>query len=239
MADWIERYRAGEHVEVWAEMQALGAEIRETAFLEAAREVAQETMARSRSNVLTLFDRLVQIGYRFQGPPEPETPDYALELRLHGALEYVAAKGGRKYRDNPWLHPALAWVDEEEVELPAHYRNGRPGRANYRPANAHTAARLDEIERRLGGILPVAVRCWFETIGSVDFAGAHPILNRTGDVATLRVTLDGLAPAADAGAGFISAIRHAFHWAGFPGWADVPNAPERELTWLRSGLLPV
>src|SRR5262249_33635437 len=153
---------------------------------------------------------------------------------------YVAATGGKKHRGDPWSHPALAWVEEEEIDLPAHHRNGRPGRANFRPANARTAEMLDEAEKDLGGPLPLAVRSWFEIVGSVDFAGTHPILNPKGAVAAMRVFLEpggAFNAAGDAGAEFVTAIRHAFAWGGFPGWSEARGAPERELAWLRSKLV--
>jgi hypothetical protein len=241
MAGWIERYKAGEHAEVWAEMQALGSAIAKPSHRKGAAAVANETMKRCRANVDALFAALPQIGYSFQGAPESATPDYPLELRIQGALAHVQATGGKKYRGDPWSHPALAWVEEEDIDLPAHHRNGRPGRANFRPPSARTAEMLDLAEKQLGRQLPLAVRRWFETVGSVNLSGTHPILNPNGAVAALRVFLEpggaGLPAAADAGAEFIAAIRHAFAWGGFPGWSGIPGAPERELAWLRSKLV--
>jgi hypothetical protein len=75
----------------------------------------------------------------------------------------------------------------------------------------------------------------------VSLAGTHPALNRDGAVDTLRVTPEEIDRAAADGAGaeFVAAIRHAFAWGGFPGWSGRADAPERELAWLRSKLLPL
>jgi len=57
----------------------------------------------------------------------------------------------------------------------------------------------------------------------------------------LRVFLNDAAeiPATHAGAEFVAGLRNAFRWARFPGWADRPNPPDRELAWLRGKLLPL
>jgi hypothetical protein len=241
MATWNARYKAGEYAEVWAEMEALGAGIRKPSRRKAADAVVRETMKRARTNVERLFAELSGLGYRFQGAPEPAEPDYPLELRIQHALDYVAKRGGKQYKANPWSHPALAWVEEEEIEVPARFRQGDLGRTSYRPPGARMNGALDEIERQTGSPLPLAVRAWFETVGSVSLAGTHPILNLDGAVDTLRVTLEDIDRAAAEGAGaeFVAAIRQAFAWGGFPGWSGRAAAPERELACLRSKLLPL
>jgi hypothetical protein len=241
MATWIERYQAGECAGIWAEMQALGGDIRTPAHRQAADAVVRETMDRARGNVERLFEELLGLGYRFQGAPEPAEPDYVLELRIQHALDYVARHGGRRYKANPWSHPALAWVEDEEIEVPARFRGGKPGRSSYRPPGARLNGALDEIERQTGSPLPLAVRGWFGTVGTVSLAGTHPRLNPDGSIPALRVTPEEIDRAAGdaAGAEFVAAIRHAFAWGGFPGWADRAGAPERELDWLRSKLLPL
>ncbi len=235
------RYRGGEYAAVWDEMQALGPAIRKPANRKAAGAVVKETIQRARKNALALLEALPAIGYRIAATPEPAEPDYPLVLRIEGALEYVHRHGGPKGRANPFGHPALAWVEDEEIDLPGRYLGGKPGRANYRPPTARTAGALEAAESKRGAPLALAVRAWFETVGSVDLAGSHPLVNRDGGVAALRVFLDQAAeiPGADAGAEFVAALRHAFEWAGLPGWAGQPHAPERELAWLRGKLLPL
>ncbi len=53
----MRRYQAGEHEAVWAEMMALGAEVREPPYFKDARAVAAETMRRARHNVELLIRR--------------------------------------------------------------------------------------------------------------------------------------------------------------------------------------
>jgi hypothetical protein len=65
MGPYLERYRAGECQQVWAELLAQGAGIREEPLASEAWAVAQETMRRVRHNIELLIPRLQALGYRF------------------------------------------------------------------------------------------------------------------------------------------------------------------------------
>jgi hypothetical protein len=77
----LRRYQAGEHEAVWAEMMALGPEVRKASRAEDAWAVARETMRRARHNVELIIRRLDALGYRFwngehgerRGPPTKVT----------------------------------------------------------------------------------------------------------------------------------------------------------------------
>lgn len=45
------------------------------------------------------------------------------------------------------------------------------------PADPALIARLDAWEQKYG-VLPLSVRTWYEIVGSVNFMGSHPTLNR-------------------------------------------------------------
>jgi hypothetical protein len=72
----LRRYLAGAHEEVWAELNALGAGVRDKRYLADATAVARETMRRARHNVEEIVRRLDTLGYTFwnghQGPPGPQ-----------------------------------------------------------------------------------------------------------------------------------------------------------------------
>ena len=53
MSNFLERYEQGKHEQVWDELVALGAAVREEPLAADARAVAHETMRRARANVLT------------------------------------------------------------------------------------------------------------------------------------------------------------------------------------------
>ena len=82
MRRWTERYRDGNHRQVWIEMTSLGPGVRsdETALSEATA-VAGETMRRARNNVERLVERLPRFGFEFQSIPLTEpSPDARTEL---------------------------------------------------------------------------------------------------------------------------------------------------------------
>jgi hypothetical protein len=70
--NFLQRYEAGEHEAVWADMMALGRQVRERPYLADAFAVARETMRRARHNVEAIIERLDALGYHFwdgvQGP---------------------------------------------------------------------------------------------------------------------------------------------------------------------------
>jgi hypothetical protein len=77
---FLDRYRAGERAQVWRELMALGAQVREPSLFPDAYAVAIETMTIARQNVEILVERLAKAGYRFNCresvhvPPTENTP---------------------------------------------------------------------------------------------------------------------------------------------------------------------
>ena len=68
MSRWIERYIAGAHEHVWAEMTSMGDKLREEPYWSEAIEVARETMRRARTNVERLIELLPTTGFEFEIP---------------------------------------------------------------------------------------------------------------------------------------------------------------------------
>ncbi len=62
---YLDRYRAGEYEQVWADLAALGEAVRVEPLYSDALAVARETMRRVRWNIETLIPRLRDIGYEF------------------------------------------------------------------------------------------------------------------------------------------------------------------------------
>jgi hypothetical protein len=60
---YFDRYLAGEHVQVWSDLVALGELVREKPVASDAWAVARETMRRARENIATLLSRLETVGY--------------------------------------------------------------------------------------------------------------------------------------------------------------------------------
>jgi len=65
MAAYLDCYLQGEHEEVWAELVALGAAVREEPLYSDAWAVASETLRRVRHNIELLIPRLEALGYQF------------------------------------------------------------------------------------------------------------------------------------------------------------------------------
>ncbi len=63
--NYLERYRSGEYEQVWNDLQALGAAVRQEPHYSDAKEVAAETMRRVRRNCERLVSRLRSAGYIF------------------------------------------------------------------------------------------------------------------------------------------------------------------------------
>jgi hypothetical protein len=108
MPTYLDRYLAGEHEQVWDELMALGAAVREEPVYSDALAVARETMRRSRSNIETLIPRLDQAGYVFglhalglENDLPHETASYktfslppARQLVEHGLQQRLTPLGG-------------------------------------------------------------------------------------------------------------------------------------------------
>jgi len=71
---FLDRYRAGERTEVWRDLMALGAQIREPSLFPDAYAVAMETMTVARQNVEVLVEQLAKVGYRFAYPEAVHVP---------------------------------------------------------------------------------------------------------------------------------------------------------------------
>jgi len=70
---FLDRYINGQCKEVWAELVAMGT-IEDAEVLSDAQAVASETMKRSRQNVETIINRLMEMKYEFLYPTEIHIP---------------------------------------------------------------------------------------------------------------------------------------------------------------------
>jgi hypothetical protein len=67
---YFTRYRVGEHREVWDELVAMGAHVRDASVLGDARSVARATMEIVGENIERLIARLAAHGYDFETYPD-------------------------------------------------------------------------------------------------------------------------------------------------------------------------
>ncbi len=93
MATWSERYDAGDRHQVWEELHALGPlGALPRAVREEAEIVAVSTMKRAVSNIRSLHDRLVTIGFEFDSPDVSFAPERVASAHDRAELEARVGK---------------------------------------------------------------------------------------------------------------------------------------------------
>ena len=73
-SNWLERYRAGDRLGVWAEMRGAGHLVRDPAVIGDAQEVCDEMARRARFNIETIVGRLLDQGYLFRNNDDEGQP---------------------------------------------------------------------------------------------------------------------------------------------------------------------
>jgi len=364
MVTYFERYSRGEHEQVWTELIALGAEVRQEPLYSDAMAVARETMRRARANIETIIRRLGELGYRFSTSRREaglamkqlddlqkvmqsvwnQTADWRKSVETPGVYSDQARQSllGMLQNTKSLLSGTNPLQQMVREKLAAKSQQQEPASPLedpdvFAPPPAGVKRMMHQLEKKLGGPLPLSLRAWYETIGSVSLMGTHPALcfmedqdadtapamymnpamfqgpegtrqlealrnsgvnvvssleERPGHdpiladplvVAPLESILSDcgdwkeccesdeepfravLAPddlhkanisggdydielpadGADTlfndwhGKNFVDYLRITFRWGGFPGWERYPNRPEKELAYLREGLLPL
>lgn len=179
-----DRYRAGEHQQVWSELVSLGEAVRQEPTYADAVAVARETMRRARTNIETLINRLHALGYRFD--TEQTAAQQSLE-RIAALAKQVDAF--RANAQGPFAGMMKGLLDRvataqspqavERLKATAAQSATHPleDRSVYSRASKDSAKQIDDAERHLRGPLPVSLRAWYETVDHVSFLGSHPALN--------------------------------------------------------------
>lgn len=201
----LRRYQAGEHEAVWAEMVALGGEVRKAPYADDAWAVARETMRRARHNVELIIRRLDQLGYRFwngeQGTLGPRTFSMAMGGKImtypsaadaaKEALNLdpsrIPSPGMRKHVEDaqrrlagllgPFMEmqAKLAAQQSQRIKKQAAITDHLTDANVFSPPSKEETAQLRDLEKK-GMFLPLSLRAWFEEVGDVNLAGAHPSL---------------------------------------------------------------
>jgi hypothetical protein len=188
MTTFHDRYKAGEHERVWAELVAIGEAVRQEPVYTDAVAVARETMRRAQANVETLIDRLHTVGYRFDTARSvaQESVDRMAAAAHQIDVLRTVARGPIADKLMSLLDrlatPALRQQAIERMKATA----ATPAATHpledssvYSRATKEAAQGIADAERRLHGSLPIALRAWYETFEHVSFLGSHPELNPT------------------------------------------------------------
>lgn len=221
----FDRYMAGDHQKVWADLVALGAEVRADPHAADALAVAYETMRRVEANVRTLVQRLTAMNYTFttdaarhdartvrKAIADFEKQVGAMPLSLRAFYEVVGEVNliGR----HPTLDPANGAVatdplvvygfDEGLVEYDEEDEaDGKPSAITIAPDDLHKA----------------------DTSGGDPYEMAVPDLRADGELLNER---HGLL--------FVDYLRLCFRFGGFPGYEGKAVVPA-EIDVLRTGFV--
>jgi hypothetical protein len=162
---YLERYLAGEHEQVWAELQALGAAVREEPLSSDALAVARETMRRVRENLELLIPRLVKVGYQFGygwgQPPVNEPFGWQLRQTHRDVLDYaklqppILSIGGDVEEQLADRRARMQRL--RELDAPAIIMQNEERMLAEPEAHPQPAAQLRVLEDQVG-ILPLSVR---------------------------------------------------------------------------------
>lgn len=230
---YIERYRQGDCVAVWEELNALGERVRREPFYSDALAVCRETMARVRRNVEVIAGRLTSLGYRLgEGV-----------LHFPGACVPPASKDSARRRiaelqDRVPLLPMSLCAFWEIV-----------GEVNFAGSHPKWPPRSDplwgdSVEAGFDGFLrwqdngfdgPMVVNISPDSIMKDGVSGS--VYGITLPANGVDAPLSGLD--VEGTVTFVEYLRKSLAWGGFPGLERVAHNLAEELQTLRQGLVPI
>ena len=241
----LSRYQNGDFQAVWRDMVTLGPDVRKGPFQKPAWAVAQETMRRAKHNIDLLVARLKQLDYRFLHEELVCCPCTTKEQKALGKMErdgviiplsFRALLEGVGTVDLIGSHPTLNPVDGDRTrrpggpilstdpleltglfELQTLFEEWEDSISENRPTVSWEVGRNAEDKTYVVDDVPNG--CY--SVQLPNFA-ADAVLEGEAHKITL-----------------VEYLRLSFQWGGFPGWEKYEDRPEKELAFLREGLLPL
>ena len=253
---WLERYREGEHVAVWAELDALGPQVRGTVHEREVWLVALETMSRARRNVETLVRALTAGGYEFVDPatsncprvphvpPTADSPKFVEWIeRLLGPLPisvacWITTVGDVNLVGNhpDWPEPDL-YTDAlvVEFELKGYAHRGKGWDAKTYVQDELTCWKDEVAEYGLDEVGSFKLPFAPDALHKVNVSGGSPYsVYLPSPSADGRCYMDGNEVS------FVSYLRECFCWGGFPGVRRIPKLSDAPtVKQLSDALLPL
>jgi hypothetical protein len=216
--DYLSRYLAGEHEQVWSELVALGAAVRDEPHRSAALAVAAETMRRVRRNCESIVARLAELGYAFGLYPDGSDGYYSEGPLVPPDDDRLRAVEALKVRAGPIpVSLAAFWREVGSIDLVGMHP-GWPELLDplvVDPPGAVLAAfeeweeYADEDEREEGFVAELAP----DALHKDDISGGAPY-----GAALLDPAADFLFLNEPHGLTFVAYLRLAIlRWGGFPG----------------------
>lgn len=235
----VDRYRSGEHAEVWQELMAVGERVRSRGFLADAQGVADETMRRARRNVEKLVDLLPGLGWTFARPIQGQ-PGYAVyspsDDQQHAEIEQLE----RELRGPVPLSIATWWRVVGSVDFTRRPGSGPPVEYPDPLVVLPPSAVLDELaewkeEQEYGETNPAFLAPLApDSFHKEDVSGGPPYV-----IALPNPACDADVLNMERSFTFVAYLRHAFSWAGLPGYAEVFSNPPAEIVAIASELEPL
>ena len=241
---YLQRYLAGEHEQVWADLRALGTDVRQQPVGDDARAVAAETMRRVRRNCERIITRLQAAGYVFgvhtdggdryaEGPLVPLSDQRRAEMAelvarvgpLPLSLEAFWIEVGSV--DLVGMHPSLPEMSDPLEVMPAEavLSDLDDWEGNFDEIHAHEPD--DEVPRFEGSLSADAYH-------KDNVSGGEPYALHLPDAAADFVLLN-----ERHGLYFVPYLRLAIlRWGGFPGLDGRPGQRFELLDRLIDGLEP-
>jgi hypothetical protein len=248
MPSYLDRYQQGECEHVWAELVALGDQVRAEPLYSDALAVARETMRRARLNIEMLVERLHHIGYHFyqwgKDIYQNALPDEVEEV--HRVTPVFAPPSAH-------VRSTIAAIEVKAGMLPlslsAFYEI--VGTVNF--TGRHTewrlnGYRLDALEVHSAELALEGCDDWGTEDG--EYRMSVPIgsdeYHKDGMSGSGPYTIVLPEPGIDARlqnewhrTTFVNYLRICFRWGGFPGLERVACPPADDLAFLTRDLLPI
>jgi len=245
---YYERYLAGEHRQVWLELNALGVGVRADQYAADARAVAYTTMSRVAKNVVTIIERLREIGYEF----ELESGNQDNVIPFGSARRKLWTDTVARERVAPLMPPErrlgdMIRLQQDAGTMPISLRTWFEIAGSVTLLGKHPVLSPDDGTLRPGPLVIApfsqVLRAWDDSPPEIGVQG-QPFM------AELAPRLDGQAysvklpaPGMDAvlenephGYSFVDYLRLALQWGGFPGFESAGPKP-KEVEFLSKGLL--
>lgn len=250
-ASCLDRYQRGQCEEVWLELTALGATIRQEPVFTDALAVAHETMRRIHANLELLIERLQSLGYRFacEHDDDPYPP-----LQLASAADRARiAQAEQVYGPLPVsvrvFYETIASVDLRgfHPKLNAYFAADWPIDQGVDAMDPLVVEPFDPMPNTVEGMYPAEAA----HLGQFSSLWVMPdITMKAGESGGRSSTIMFPNPAMDAhflygdwpGMLFMSYLRLSLRWGGFARFSLLPVAAEgakTERALLTSGLLPI
>jgi hypothetical protein len=220
----FDRYVSGEYENVWQELVALGASVREDPHAADALAIAYETMHRVEQNVRTISGRLAAIGYRSTSGQMHQTPGG----KTHDQIERLEKKAGTlplTLRAFYEVVGAVDWVGEHPSLAPLNDPVAPDPLVVFSIEDALQQCKSGLVEDQ--GVIVIAPDDLHKanTSGGEPYEIAVPELGADSRVLNERHDLY-----------FVEYLRVVFRFGGFPGYDGIDPGPA-DLAQLQHGLI--